>query len=308
MEDDVLKAYKDLSNPGAYSGLHNFYQTNKFIGKKRVKNELLKSKGYRLHHPANNRIPRRHVYVPTKNNQLGMDLIDIRKYSKSNYNKNYILLVVCFFTKMAWVEAIKNKTCVQVRDALEKILDRSGVKASFIQQDKGMEFEGSCMKRWTADNNIKQFTTSSPVKVSYVERMVRSLMGRISRYMTEKNTKRFVNKLREFEVAYQNSYHRSIGRTPASVNRENESEVWDALYAKRIRPKAVKDILKLDARVNIKTTKAAFVKGYAPNFEDKVYKVVKVFQTKPKTYQVENESGVILERRFYKPELVPLGV
>jgi hypothetical protein len=305
MEGDVLNAYRDLSNPGAYSGLHNFYKINKFAGKKRIQRELFKSKGYRLHFPSNKRIKRRQVYVPGINNQFGMDLIDIERFSKSNYNKHYILAVVCYFSKMAWMEPIKRKTCVEVRDALEKILNRAGVKPSHIQHDKGKEFEGKCMKDWTAANNIKQFTTSSPMKVSYVERFNRTIMQRISRYMTEKNTKRFVHKLRDFELAYQNSVHRAIGRTPASVNRQNESEVWDRLYGKR--SKASKGKLKVHSKVNIKIKKGAFVKGYAPNFEEKVHEVVKIIKTNPITYQLKDNEGTILERKFYGRELVSLG-
>src|ERR1700721_647155 len=116
MEGEVLDAYRDLSIPGAYTGLDNFYKTNQFAGKKRIQKELFKSKRYCLHYPANKKIKRRHVYVPTLNDQVGMDLLDIQKYSKSNYNKRYILVVLDFYSKMAWMEPIKRKTCVEVRD------------------------------------------------------------------------------------------------------------------------------------------------------------------------------------------------
>jgi len=120
----------DTKNPGSYTGLYNFYQTNKFAGKKQIGKVLRQAKGYRLHFPANKKIRREFVYAPSINSQFGMDLIDIQKCAKSNFGKRYILAVVSVFSKMAWLEAIKEKTMVQVRDALERILTRSGVKPS----------------------------------------------------------------------------------------------------------------------------------------------------------------------------------
>jgi len=305
MEDEIQDAYLDTKNPGSYTGLFNFYQTNKFVGKKKVASALQKVKGYRLHFPANKKIPRRFVYVPSINNQFGMDLIDIQKYSKSNYGKRYILAVVSFFSKMAWIEPIKDKTMVQVRDALERILTRAGVKPAYLQSDDGTEFMGSAMKKYCQDNNINQFTTNSPLKVTYVERYIRSIRQRIQRYMTHNKTKRFVHKLRDFEKGYQNSYHRAIGTTPSLVNQENESEIWDRLYSGKRRKKSLNQ-LKVGSKVNIKLAKSTFTKGYEVNFEDSEYEVEQVMPTNPTTYKVKAVDGTILERRFYRQELVPL--
>jgi hypothetical protein len=78
--------------------------------------------------------------------------------------------------------------------------------------------------------------------------------------MTHNRTKKFVDKLPEFERLYNNSYDRSIKMTPLQVSKANEREVYNNLYSvvtmDYTRPK-----FKLDDHVLVARTKKAFEKG-----------------------------------------------
>ena len=79
-------------------------------------------------------------------------------------------------------------------------------------------------------NNIHFFTTNSELKVSVVERFNRTLKTRMWKYFPAKNTRVYIDILQDIVQGYNNSYHRSIGRTPASVNLLNVGQVRRKLY------------------------------------------------------------------------------
>jgi hypothetical protein len=58
-------------------------------------------------------------------------------------------------------------------------------------------------------------------------------------YFTEKQTFIWFDVLDDFVIAYNNSYHSSIGMKPIEVREEkNASDVWDNLYGMQLKGKA----------------------------------------------------------------------
>lgn len=292
--------FTDLNQPAAFTSA-NKISKKRNLNKSKVQKLLSSVPAYNVHFPSRRRFQRRKVYIPSINNQWIADLADIQKYSKSNYNKRYILCVVDGFSKQAWIEAIKNKNAESVLSAFKKIIQRAEVKPLFLQYDKGREFENTIFKKYLKENKITGFFTNSPLKAVIVERFIRTLFGIISKYMTHNKTKRFVNSLHRFESIYNGTFHRSIGMTPLEVNKDNESSVWERLYGKKIKPSnsrfSVGDkVLKIEE-------KDIFKKGYAPSFGSEVYEILEVKQTTPTTYRLKF-GDKILKRSYYGRELV----
>ncbi|GFV97017.1 uncharacterized protein F54H12.2 [Trichonephila clavipes] len=50
------------------------------------------------------------------------------------------------------------------------------------------------------------------------------------KFFTEKNTKRYIGVVDKLVYSYNNTWHRSIQMTPASVTETNQSQVWENLY------------------------------------------------------------------------------
>ena len=63
-------------------------------------------------------------------------------------------------------------------------------------------------------------------KASVVERFNRTIKARMWCYFTENNTLTYTDILPSLVDAYNHSYHRSIGMTPAQVTAKNEELVW----------------------------------------------------------------------------------
>jgi len=296
--------YVDLKNPTAFTSV---YKVNKTLGhdKSDVKKHLLNFDAYRLHHPAPKRFARRVVYSPFPNSTWGLDLaeIEIRRDSKSNYGKNYILVCIDFFDRHAWFEAIKYKRASDVLNAFKKIVERSGRKPEKLTSDYGREFDNKHFKEYCAENNIHQYFTNSPIKCSLCERIIKTIFSIIARYKTYYKTKRFVHKLRDFEYIYNNTYHRSIKTTPANVSDENYWDVYEALYGKI--PKKQKPTLAVGTVVLKRNDKPIFTKGYAQTFDKDFYTITQVKDTNPPTYLIKGTDGQ-LKRAFYRKELLPI--
>ena len=100
-----------------------------------------------------------------------------------------------------------------------------------LQTDKGKEFKNTHFQTFLKSRGIHFFTTENPeTKASIVERFQRTLKTRMWKFFTHRRTLRYVDVLQMFVHGYNNAYHRSIKRAPASVNVHNEALVSEALY------------------------------------------------------------------------------
>ncbi len=137
------------------------------------------------------------------------------------FNKGYKYLLTCIdvVSKYAWVIPLKNKTGNV--EAFKNIL-KSGRKPQFLQTDKGTELLNQNFQ------NLQKET-----KASVVERFNRTIKTKMWKYFTANNTCAYLETLPKFISAYNQSYHRSIKTTPASVTVHNDQEVWRTLYKDR---------------------------------------------------------------------------
>ena len=71
-----------------------------------VNNEQLANE---LHQPIIKKFKRRKVYSSFKGNTWGIDLADMSLISKFNKGIKYLLCVINFFSRHAWVIGIKDK-------------------------------------------------------------------------------------------------------------------------------------------------------------------------------------------------------
>ena len=118
--------------------------------------------------------------------------------------------------------------------------------------------------------------TDNDIKAGVVERFNRTMRDRLAKYMTENNTKRWIDYLPEFIANYNNTVHRSIGMEPRNVSFQNRQEVFEKLYPNM--DLKVKCKLKIGWRVRIPIKKGLFEKGFKPNWTDEIYIISAVEQ------------------------------
>ena len=94
----------------------------------------------------------------------------------SKYKKRIRLLcVIDLFSEYASVLPLKDKKCITIVNAFQRILDSSKRKPNIIWVDQSNEFYSNSFKKWLKDNDIKIYLTYNGGISVVAERFIRTL-------------------------------------------------------------------------------------------------------------------------------------
>ena len=148
-----------------------------------------------LHNPIIRNLKKRKVYSAFRDNIWGADLADMQLISNFSKIFRFLLCVIDIFTKYAWVVPLKDKKCVSIVNAFQKILDDSDRKPRKIWLDKGIYFYNHYFKKWLKDNEIEMYSIHNEGKSVVAERFIRTLKTKIYKYMTLVSKNMHIDKL-----------------------------------------------------------------------------------------------------------------
>ena len=220
----------------------------------------------------------------------------MQSISKFNKRFRFLLCVIEFFSKYAWVVSLKDQRSVSIVDAFQKILDDSNRKPNKIWIDKGSEFYNNSFKTWLKDNDIEMYSINNEGKSVVAERFIRTLKNKIYKYMTAISKNVYIDKLDDIVNEYNNTYHRTIKMKPVDVKDNTYID-----FKKEVNDKDPK--FKVGDRVRISKYKNIFAKGYTPNWSEEVFVVSKIKNTVPWTYVINDLNGEEIIGTFYEKEL-----
>ena len=277
---------------------------DKRLKKEDVENWLLAQDAYTLHRKAKRKLsaePR--IYVSGIDEQWAMDLCDVSNIAEHNNDKNFILTVIDVFSKWADAEPVARKSGPQVTAAFQAVLNRTDRRPQKVETDHGKEFYNKQFAQLCKRNDIHHFSSQSSHKASVVERFNRSLKELMYKWFSANNTYTWLDILPQLLKTYNTRHHRSIGRSPITVNHTNEAEVYQRLYKRKKRERWGK-LLKVGDLVRISKKRHVFEKGYLPQFTEEVFRVVKVISNhRPYRYEIEDLLGERIAGRFASEEL-----
>ena len=300
--------YEDPRQPGALGGVHAFARAHK-LKDPEAKQLLQQVLSYTLHKPTRKKFPMAPTLVFGRDEQWQMDLVDMQKLSKWNKGYKYMLTVIDVFSKVAWAEPLKTKSAKHMLVALNRLTQHVPTSPLRVQTDKGTEFLAKPVQAWFKKKKWHHFVTRSDPKASVVERWHRTLKQRMFRYFTTHNTLRWIDILSDLVVAYNESYHSSIGMAPLDVNDSNEEEVWNRLYKARLRPRRrKKPTLRVGDRVRLQKKHRPFKKGYLPGWTEEVFSIAKVKQGPPPQYKIVEWDGTPIQGTFYEQDVQKVHV
>ena len=269
-------------------------------------NYLKNTEAYTLHKPKRKTFVRRHVIAPSIDHTRQVDLLDVSKIKEENDGHTFLFICIDCFSKKVWVQKMKDKSAKSSVAAFKTILEVSNRKPTKIQADKGSEFFNKEFKKLCEQNNIRLYSTFSELKACIVERFNRTLREKMQRYFTFKDSNRYIEVLDYLVSSYNNSYHRSIRRSPNSVKKEDEGEIFLNLYKynKNDGQKCeIKIEFKINDKVRISKSKTIFEKGYTPNWTVEYFLIEKILPTLPPTFILKDLLGEQLSGSFYQQEL-----
>ena len=91
-----------------------------------------------------------------------------------------------------------------------------------LQTDKGIKFINSDFHTLMKRHNIQQFASESEQNAAVVERFNWTIKTRIWIHFSNRGTVRWVDIIQDFVDAYNHSRHRSIGMSPADVQKDEK--------------------------------------------------------------------------------------
>ena len=229
-EDYLANIYYDPNHPGAYGGVEKLYRAvrkeGKFvIGRTKIRNWLLKQEDYAVHRETRSKFKRRRVVAPFVDYQWDVDTANMTFYKKENDGYAFFVLAIDILSKFIWTVPLRTTTGQEMVLALKRMF-AAGRKPTHLRSDQGMEFVNRNVKALLK----KEGVTHNVVKASYAERAIKTIKSRLVRYMTHKQTHRWIDILPKVTESYNQTYHRSIKRSPQSVKPKDSVELWKRQY------------------------------------------------------------------------------
>jgi hypothetical protein len=305
----LRNSFYNTKQPSAFTGVdsvaRNARRSERTVTPAKAREWISGETAYVLHRPAQRRFLRSKIFAPAPNALWEADLTFFDKLKRFNDNIKYLLVVIDVFSKVAAVEPLRTKSTNEVSRAFEKILRRLKATPTKLRTDRGTEFSSAVFRRLMTKHNIHHYMTfDADIKAGVAERLNRTIKGRVSRFMTANRTQRYLPELQNIITGYNNSYHRSIGMTPNSVNKKNSRAVWERLYGEgKRRTKQVRPKFRLGDRVLITKSRDVFDRGYTRNWQKEVFLVHHINLHHPFRYQLMDNDGEVLRGTFYEPEM-----
>ena len=318
-DDDALmrRLYHDPAGVGALGGLERFYRRVKAlrpsIRRADVADWLSGQDAYTLHRAARQRFPRRQTIVGGSGQQLQADLMDTRSHAAANDGVNFVLTAVDCFSRKGWAVPVRSKSGENVAEALERVLGEQ--RFDRLQTDKGKEFYNARVAATLRRHGVDHFSTEDDVvKASLVERFNRSLRNRLHRYMTSRDSDRFVDALPLLVESYNETPHGATGLAPNDVNDDNQALVFDRLYETGVDGRGRSIVgrrapvpLPIGTVVRLSKARGAFDRGYTDQWTTELFKVVEtVDDAWPTVYRVADLAGEPINGIIYRHQLQPV--
>ncbi|HSN24021.1 MAG TPA: transposase family protein [Methylomicrobium sp.] len=256
---------------------------------------------YTMHKPIRRKFQRRKTFSKGIGDLYQADLADMSELANQNDGERYIMTCIDVFSKKAWAVPLRTKSSKEVADSFEKEILSCGTP-NFLQTDKGTEFRGAHFQSMLGRHGIRWYTSENDdIKAAVVERLNRTLKEKIHRYLTYRNSGRYLDVLQDIVGAYNKTFHRSIGMAPEQVNALNS----DAVAARLFPPKPKKFDYKLNVgdHVRLSMARRVFHKSFRGSWSEEIFEVVDRHPTVPVTYSIADLNGELIKGRIYEFEL-----
>ena len=309
-QDYLKEIYFNPSKAGSFQSGDKLYQAVKEdgrynISRHQIQKWLQNQEAYSLQKATRHKFKKTPIIVAGKDDQWSADLMDMVKFSKHNNNVNYVLVVVDTFSKYLWLRPLKDKTGPSVAAAFKDIF-KEGRKPNRLRTDKGQEFRAKVVRNLMASNVVQQMFAQNHTKASISERTLKTAKAKIYRYLTYKNTFKYIDQLQNFADGYNKTIHSTTDMAPSNVTKQNEEEVRVSSYFNRT-PHTSKKYsykFKTDDKVRITHLKNIFSREYDQKWTGEIFTVSQRFRRgQVPIYRLKDYFGEPITGIFYQSEL-----
>ena len=302
MEKILDSIYFNPKNTASFGGYRRLFikakEKSPIIKIEDIKKYLRKQDCYTLYKPKRHKFLRNKTIAYGVDNIWQSDISDMQKYAEYNDGFRYILFIIDVYSRYLFMEPLKTKKSENVADALYKVMIENNRFPGIISTDSGKEYLGKSFQEMLKNFNIDFFTHHSVHKASIAERSQRTIKEKMFRYFSKFNTYRYIDVLKNFEIGYNNAYHRGIKSIP-SESVKNKKIIEINLKAKK------KARYKKDTPVRISRVAHFTRKGFSQGWSDEIFIIDKVLENKGDLpmYILKDIQNEIIKGGFYEEEL-----
>ena len=190
-------------------------------------------------------------------------------------------------------------------------LDR---KPKVLVTDRGLEFTNRQVQTLLRQQGVEWMPAQGTLKAAVAERANKTLQILIYKYLTEKETLRYITVLPRLVTTYNRRGHRTLeGMTPAQADQpQNEPAVQaiahDRYYQiglarRQDLPFKIGDVVRV--KTQPKKAVSSSARAYAEQFHGEYYRIARINRTLPVAmyYLKSLDTGEMIEGGFYAEEL-----
>ena len=190
------------------------------------------------------------------------------------------------FSKYLHIVPLRAKTGTALCSAFLSILAKYSKpvrrRPVWVRTDKGKEFLNGTFHALLRKEGIQFQVCQDPnVNCAIVERSHRTIREKIYRYMTYKNTYRYVDALPRFVRGYNDSGHSATSMAPIKVTDSDILAMWNILRSRHsaIRRSVVRYSVGQHVRISKENLK--FAEGCEQNYMTEIFRISKVVRRVP---------------------------
>lgn len=306
----VQQDFRTPGKPTAFSAISNVARSHN-ISREKAQEQLEHIDSYVLHKETKRPKQFNPYYVYKKRELMQADLIDIQKLSNFNNNVKYILLIIDVFSRKIFVYTLKSKRAQEMIQKLTQFLrDVGRPYPAAIMTDAGMEFWARAVRNLLNSRNIELRLASGTSKACYAERANKTLQILIYKYLSDRETAKYVDVLEDLVKSYNSRGHRSLEYlSPNDADKPQNQQQVLAIARRRVdKIKREKPKLKLGDMVRIKTDAKGVDparRAYAEHFHGEYFVITRINRVLPVPmyYLRSMNTGEHIDGGFYYNEL-----
>ena len=146
-----------------------------------------------------------------------IDLAYVDKLADYNKNIKYLMVAVDCMSRFLRVQPLKSKYATSTEEPFKQMIKTKQPKKVWV--DKGTEFKGS-FKTLCEEKDMETYTTECEKKSAFAERNIRSLKGLIYKYLEDKWTYSYIDKLQDFVNTINSRTNRVTKIAPDEVTKK----------------------------------------------------------------------------------------
>ena len=166
------------------------------------------------------------------------------KFKSENNDYAYFVVFIDIFTRYLYTAPLKTLRGDEMVNVFQRIIRETDEKPEILRTDQGSEYKNHSFNNLLNENKIKHLYTYYETKANYAERVIKTIKNKVMKYLSEKETLRWIDILPDLTYGYNNSIHRSIYMSPEDAKSKNQYLLWKFQYDNLNYPKSFFSIKK----------------------------------------------------------------